>query len=180
MPWTGFKKARTHRGRKHKQKKCVKVVATDFSVSPRPVPTSHLVLSRSSPWREFAEDIEGVTRTPLCSSFLYFFFCFSHPHRKYGEWEKNTKTTTLNTQHFRVLLSASTRPTRPQPFSNCTIMPYANNSYFLDKPVDPNALCKPSKKCTTKPTLKSKSKKEFTQQNEGRCGLLTANNCCTA
>ena len=100
------------------------------------------------------------SRGLLCAAASFiFFFCFSHPHRKYGEWEKNTKTTTLNTQHFRVLLSASTRPTRPQPFSNCTIMPYANNSYFLDKPVDPHALCKPPKKCTTKPTLKSKSKK---------------------
>lgn len=180
MPWTGFKKARTHRGRKHKQKKCVKVVATDFSVSPGPVPTSHLVLSRSSPWREFAEDIEGVTRTPLCSSFLYFFLFFSSPQEI---WRVGEKHKNHNIKHAALSCSPeclNQAPTRPQPFFNCTIMPYANNSYFLDKPVDPNALCKPSKKCTTKPTLKSKSKKEFTQQNEGRCALLTANNCCTA
>lgn len=162
------------------KKKCVKVVATDFSVSPRPVPTSHLVLSRSSPWREFAEDIEGVTRTPLCSSFLYFFLFFSSPQEI---WRVGEKHKNHHIKHAALSCSPeclNQAPTRPQPFSNCTIMPYANNSYFLDKPVDPNALCKPSKKCTTKPTLKSKSKKEFTQQNEGRCGLLTANNCCTA
>lgn len=57
------------------------------------------------------------SRGLLCAAASFIFFCFSHPHRKYGEWEKNTKTTTLNTQHFRVLLSASTRPQPgPNPF----------------------------------------------------------------
>lgn len=138
----------------------MKVVATGVSVSPRPVPTSHLVLSRSSPWREFAEDIEGVTRTPLCSSFLYFFFLFFSSPQEI--WRVGEKHKNHHIKHAALSCSPeclNQAPTRPQPFSNCTIMPYANNSYFLDKPVDPHALCKPPKKCTTKPTLKSKSKK---------------------
>lgn len=122
------------------------------------------------------------SRGLLCAaaSFIFFFLFFSSPQEI---WRVGEKHKNHHIKHAALSCSPeclNQAPTRPQPFSNCTIMPYANNSYFLDKPVDPNALCKPSKKCTTKPTLKSKSKKEFTQQNEGRCGLLTANHCCTA